>query len=145
MAITNITDEWRDKCRRTRDEWRRMRDEWKRMRDECRWMKDEGMQTNERWLQTNEDEWRQMRDQCRRVKTNERQAQTNETQMRRLVHLQDDSRCLRAFTFLNMLTDLMFKTSILFPFFGYFGPYWKIRICKVNIRLIIYAPEKSSK
>ena len=105
------------------DEWRRMRDEWKRMRDKCKWMKDECMQTNERRLQTSEDERRQMRDQCRRVKTNERQGHTNEAQMRTLVHLQDDSRCLRAFTFLNMLTDLMFKTSILFPYFGHFGPY----------------------
>ena len=43
--------------------------------------------------------------------------------MRTLVHLQDDCRCLRAFTLLNLLTDLMFKTLNLFPYVGYFGPY----------------------
>ena len=71
------------------------------------------------------DEWKTNADECRRVKTNEREVQTNETLMRTLFHLRDNFRCLRAFTLLNMLTDLMFKILSLFPYFDYFGPYFR--------------------
>ena len=81
------------------------------------------IQTNEIQVQTSEGKRRRMRDKCIQVKTNERQVQTNETQVRTLVHLREDSRCLKAFTLLNLLTNLMFKISSLFPYFDYFGPF----------------------
>ena len=95
------------------DKWETSADEWWRMRDQFRWV-----MTNERLV----------RDECRWVNMNEKpnqckQVQTHETQVRTLVHLQDDFICLRAFTMLNLLTDLIFKTASLFPCSVHFGPY----------------------
>ena len=74
-----------------------------------------------------------MRDQSRQVMSNKKvvraitdesdKLETSETLVTTLVYLPDDSKCLRAFTVLNLLTDLMFKTSSLFLYFGYFAHY----------------------
>ena len=119
-------DEWRDECRRvtrrvqtnerrvqtSEDDRETSTDEWETSKDE--W------ETSERRVQANE---RRVKTSERRVQTNERRAQTNHIQMRTVVYLRDNSKCLRTFTLLIMLTNLMFKTSSLFPYFGYFGPY----------------------
>ena len=132
-------DEWETECRRVKTNERRVKtNEGQVQTNERRVQANERqVQTNERQVQTNERQVqtneRLSADDWRRVKTNERPVQVSEDEWetsadewdtkRTLVHLRDDSRCLRAFTLLNIITDLMFKTSSLFPYFGYFGPY----------------------